>query len=199
SNIWDEMAELVPPFYGISHSRLEEEGGVHWPCPDKDHPGTPFLFEKSFPRGRGFFNILDLHLESEQTSREYPYILSTGRVLYHWHGGTMTRRSVLDKIYPNALVEMHPEDAAKEGLTEGDLIRVASARGSIVAKLKVSERSQEGLIFIPIHFAEASVNELTNDLRDPVAKIPDFKISAVRITKEPISKLMGFARSSKDQ
>ncbi len=184
SAIWDEMAELVPPFGGINHSRLEEEGGVHWPCPDKDHPGTPYLFADSFPRGKGLFNILGLRLESEQASPEYPYILSTGRVLYHWHGGTMTRRSVLDEIYPEALVEIHPEDAEREGIKSGDTVRVASARGSLSAKLKVSERSQRGLLFIPIHFAEAAVNELTNDLRDPVAKIPDFKISAVNIRKD---------------
>jgi len=184
SAIWDEMAELVPDFGGITHKRLEKEGGVHWPCPDKNHPGTPYLFTDTFPRGKGLFNILDLRLESEQPTEEYPYILSTGRVLYHWHGGTMTRRSVLDKIYPNAVVEMHPEDAAKEGLKHRGTVTVASARGSISVELRVSERSPKGVLFIPIHFAEAAVNELTNDLRDPVAKIPDFKISAVKILRE---------------
>jgi formate dehydrogenase alpha subunit len=184
SAIWDEMAELVPDFGGITHKRLEKEGGVHWPCPDENHPGTPYLFADTFPRGKGLFNILDLRLESEQPTDEYPYILSTGRVLYHWHGGTMTRRSVLDKIYPNATVEMHPEDAAKEELKHGETVTVSSARGSISVELRVTDRSPKGVLFIPIHFAEASVNELTNDLRDPVAKIPDFKISAVKILRE---------------
>jgi len=181
SSIWEEMAELVPSFGGISHSRLEKEGGVHWPCPDKSHSGTPYLFSDIFPRGKGLFHILNLRLESEQTSAEYPYILSTGRVLYHWHGGTMTRRSVLDKIYPKALVEINPKDAEKNGLRDGSVVRVSSVRGSLSAELRVSERSPEGVIFIPIHFAEAAVNELTNDLRDPVARIPDSKISAVKI------------------
>lgn len=183
SSIWDEIAELVPPFSGITYARLEKEGGVHWPCPDKDHPGTPYLFTDTFPRGKGLFNILDLRLESEQSTDEYPYILSTGRVLYHWHGRPMTGRSVLDKIFPNAVVEMHPEDAKREGLKHGETVKVSSARGSITVELKVSERSPKGVLFIPIHFAEAAVNELTNDLRDPVAKIPDYKISAVKILK----------------
>ncbi len=183
SDIWDEMAELVPPFSGISYSRLELEQGVHWPCPDKNHPGTPFLFSDTFPRGEGLFHTLELRMESEKVSEEYPYILSTGRVLYHWHGGTMTRRSVLDKIYPNAVVEINPEDAEKEGFYDGDTVNVSSARGSLSVELKVSDRSPKGLLFIPIHFAEAAVNELTNDLRDPVAKIPDLKISAVKIEK----------------
>lgn len=182
SEIWDEMAELVPPFGGISYSRLEKEGGVHWPCPDISHSGTPFLFSDTFPRGKGLFNVLDLKLESEQPSEEYPYILSTGRVLYHWHGGTMTRRSVLDKIYPKALMEINPKDAEKDGFQEGQTVTVSSLRGSVSVEVKITDRSPKGVIFIPIHFSEVIVNELTNDLRDPVAKIPDFKISAVKIT-----------------
>ncbi|MEA1910180.1 MAG: formate dehydrogenase subunit alpha [Spirochaetota bacterium] len=182
-SIWDEMAELVPDFAGITHSRLEKEGGVHWPCPDKKHPGTPYLFSDNFPRGKGLFNILDLRMDSEQTSAEYPYILSTGRVLYHWHGGSMTRRSVLDKIYPNSVVEMNPKDAEKDGFKNGEMVKVSSIRGSISVELRVSEKSPKGVLFVPIHFAEAAVNELTNDLRDPVAKIPDSKISAVKISR----------------
>jgi len=181
SEIWDEMAELVPPFGGITHSRIRKEGGVHWPCPEKDHPGTPYLFSNDFPRGKGLFNILDLRLESEQATDEYPYILSTGRVLYHWHGGTMTRRSVLDKIYPNALMEINPEDALRDGFENGQTVLVSSRRGSVSVEVKISDRSPKGVIFIPMHFSETLVNELTNDLRDPVAKIPDFKISAVKI------------------
>jgi formate dehydrogenase alpha subunit len=184
SEIWEEMAELVPPFQGISHSRLEKEGGVHWPCPDVNHPGTPYLFADTFPRGKGLFNILELRLESEQPSKEYPYILSTGRVLYHWHGGTMTRRSVLDKIYPKALAEINPEAAEKDGFKNGETVTVSSLRGSVSVELKVTDRSPKGVIFISMHFSETLVNELTNDLRDPVAKIPDFKISAVKITSQ---------------
>ena len=184
SDIWDEMADLVPAFSGISHKRIEKESGVHWPCPDKQHPGTPYLFADNFPRGKGLFNALTLRVESESTSTQYPYILSTGRVLYHWHGGTMTRRSVLDEICPEALLEMHPSDALKEGLSDNQMIRVSSPRGEISLKLKISGRSPEGVLFIPIHFAEASVNKLTNDLRDPEAKIPDYKICSVQVSSE---------------
>lgn len=181
SAIWDEMAALVPAFGGIDHARIEREGGVHWPCPGKDHPGTPHLFTDSFPRGKGLFSVLNLKLGSEKTSSEYPYLLSTGRVLYHWHGGTMTRRSVLNDIYPRSLVEINPKDAERDGFKDGEMVRVSSRRGKISARIKITERSPEGVVFIPIHFAESSVNELTNDLRDTTAKIPDFKQSAVRI------------------
>lgn len=181
SDIWDEIASLVPDFGGINHSRIEKESGVHWPCPGKGHPGTPYLFSDSFPRGKGLFSTLELKLDSEKTNEEYPYILSTGRVLYHWHGGTMTRRSVLNEIYPHAVVEMNPLDAVDEGFVNGQTVTVSSRRGAVRVQIKITERSPHGVVFIPIHFAESPVNELTNDLRDPVAKIPDFKLSAVRI------------------
>jgi formate dehydrogenase alpha subunit len=187
SGIWDEMAELVPPFGGITHARLKQEGGVHWPCPESDHPGTPYLFIDEFPRGKGLFNILELRQVSEQPTEEYPYILSTGRVLYHWHGGTMTRRSVLNKIYPNALMEINSEDALRDGFENGQTVKVSSRRGSVSVEVKISDRSPRGVVFISMHFSETLVNELTNDLRDPVAKIPDFKISAVKITLQSSS------------
>jgi len=184
SAIWDEMAALVPEFGGINHNRIEQEGGIHWPCPGADHPGTPYLFAESFPRGRGLFTALKYTFESEKTDKMYPYILSTGRVLYHWHGGTMTRRSVLNEIYPQAVVEMNPLDASKEGFLDGQTVRVSSRRGTVTVRLKTTERSPRGVVFIPIHFVESPVNELTRDLRDSVAKIPDFKQSAVRIEAE---------------
>ncbi|MDA3809341.1 MAG: formate dehydrogenase subunit alpha [Spirochaetaceae bacterium] len=184
SDIWDEMAELVPDFGGITHDRIKIESGVHWPCPDKDHPGTPYLFAETFPRGKGLFHVLNLKLDSEDLSEEYPYILSTGRVLYHWHGRTMTSRSVLDKIYPNCKVEIHPDDAKKEGLKNGEIVQVSSMRGSISVELCITEKSPRGVLFIPFHFAKAAANKLTQDLRDPVAKIPDFKISAVKIERK---------------
>ncbi|MGD8732681.1 MAG: formate dehydrogenase subunit alpha, partial [Anaerolineales bacterium] len=110
SEIWEEMRALTPDFWGITYERLEREGGVHWPCPSEDHPGTPYLFEDSFPRGRGKFWSLEYGTDSELPDKEYPYILSTGRVLYHWHGGTMTRRSKLDDVWPEATIEIHPAD-----------------------------------------------------------------------------------------
>lgn len=183
SEIWDEMAELVPAFGGISHERIEREDGIHWPCPDKSHRGSPYLFSDSFPRGKGKFHELKLTNLSEQPDSDFPYILSTGRVLYHWHGGTMTRRSVLNDISPRPFVEIHPDDARKENLESDSTVRVSSRRGSIELDIRISDRSPTGVLFIPIHFAEAAVNELTRDIRDASAKIPDYKICAVKLEK----------------
>ena len=116
AEIWDEMARLTPPFQGITHERIQCESGVHWPCPTPDHPGTPYLFTDTFPRGKGVLTPLELTPGAEEPDDEYPFILSTGRVLYHWHGGTMTRRSKLDDIYPEATVEIHPTDAQTLGI-----------------------------------------------------------------------------------
>lgn len=181
AKIWDEMAGLTPDFQGINYERLEREGGVHWPCPSLEHPGTPFLFEEDFPRGRGKFSPIEYISSAELPDEQYPYILSTGRVLYHWHGGTMTRRSQLDQIYPEATVEINPKDAQHLGVQEHARVRVRSRRGEIQVKALVTERSPQGTIFIPFHFAEAAANELTLDTRDPQAKIPDYKFCAVAI------------------
>ncbi len=181
--IWVEMAALTPPFQGISYERIEREGGVHWPCPSEDHPGTPFLFAESFPRGRGRLVPLQFRPSAELPDEEYPFILSTGRVLYHWHGGTLTRRSRLDDIYPEATVEIHPVDAKRLGIRSGDRVKVRSRRGEIVVWARVTARSPKGVVFVPFHFAEAAANELTNDALDPKAKIPEYKVCAVAVEK----------------
>ena len=183
ADIWREMAALTPPFQGISHQRIAREDGVHWPCPTEDHPGTPYLFTESFPRGKGKLTPIAYRPSSELPDKDYPFILSTGRVLYHWHGGTLTRRSKLDDIYPEALVEIHPQDAEKLDLSSGDWIRVRSRRGEIEAKSLVTERSPAGTVFLPFHFVEAAANILTIDARDPQAKIPDYKVCAVAVEK----------------
>ncbi|RLD06419.1 MAG: formate dehydrogenase subunit alpha [Chloroflexota bacterium] len=183
AQIWDEMAELTPPIQGITHERVEREDGVHWPCPTPDHPGTPYLFTESFPRGKGKLTSLEYQPSAELPDKEYPYILSTGRVLYHWHGGTMTRRSKLDDIYPEALVEIHPEDALNIKVASEDWVKLRSRRGEIKVKVLVTERSPQGLVFLPFHFAEAAANILTLDVRDPQAKIPDYKVCAVAVEK----------------
>jgi formate dehydrogenase alpha subunit len=184
SEIWDEMASLTPPFQGIDYARIELESGVHWPCPTADHPGTPTLFADSFPRGKGRLTPLTYNPGAELPDEEFPFVLSTGRVLYHWHGGTLTRRSKLDDIYPEPTVEIHPDDAREIGLAAGDWIRVRSRRGKIRVKALITERSPRGLVFIPFHFAEAAANELTLDARDPLAKIPDYKVCAIAL--EPL-------------
>ena len=177
------MADLTPPFQGITHDRIQKEHGVHWPCPAPDHPGTPYLFSETFPRGKGKLTALDYRPSAELPDEEYPLILSTGRVLYHWHGGTMTRRSKLDDIYPEALIEVHPEDARTIGVESGEWVKVRSRRGEIEVKVQVTERSPRGMVFLPFHFVEAAANILTLDARDPVAKIPDYKVCAVAVEK----------------
>lgn len=183
SRIWHEMAELTPPFQGITHDRVQKESGVHWPCPTPDHPGTPYLFTETFPRGKGKLTPLEYRPSAELPDKDYPLILSTGRVLYHWHGGTMTRRSKLDDIYPEALVEIHPADANNIGVDSGDWVKVRSRRGEIEVKVLVTQRSPQGTVFLPFHFVEAAANILTLDARDPQAKIPDYKVCAVTVEK----------------
>jgi len=183
SDVWDEMRRLTPDFWGIDYERLAREQGVHWPCPAPDHPGTPYLFEQEFPRGRGKFWPVAWKTDSELPDDEYPFVLSTGRVLYHWHGGTMTRVSSLDAIWPECTVELHPMDAESLGIASGDWVDVSSRRGRITARTLVTGRSPRGLVFVPFHFAEAAANVLTDNRLDARAKIPDYKVCAVRLTR----------------
>jgi len=183
SEIWEEMRRVTPDFWGITYERLEREGGVHWPCPSEEHPGTPYLFEDDFPRGKGRFWALDYGTDSELPDDEYPFILSTGRVLYHWHGGAISRRSSLDTIWPEATVEMHPTDAERLGLSTGDWVNVRSRRGEVTLRVLITGRSPVGTVFIAFHFAEAAANALTNNKIDPRAKIPDYKLCAVAVEK----------------
>jgi predicted molibdopterin-dependent oxidoreductase YjgC len=120
--IWEEMREVTPDFYGVTYERIDREGGVHWPCPALDHPGTPYLFENDFPRGKGKFWSLEYDTDSELADDEYPYNLTTGRVLFHWHGGTMTRRSKLEEAFPEPIIEMHQDDAHNLQLVSGDWV-----------------------------------------------------------------------------
>ncbi len=181
--IWEEMRAVTSDFYGITYERLEREGGVHWPCPALDHPGTPYLFEKEFPRGKGKFWALEYGTESELPDAEYPYNLTTGRVLFHWHGGTLSRNSHLDEAFPEPILEMHPDDAHSLRLVSGDWVEVTSRRGSVVCRVMVTGRSPQGTVFLPFHFVEAAANLLTLDKIDRRAKIPDFKMAAVKLRK----------------
>jgi predicted molibdopterin-dependent oxidoreductase YjgC len=181
--IFDEMAALTPTYGGICHARLEG-GGLQWPCPTPDHPGTPILHGDKFTRGKGLFCPVEYRPPAEEADEEYPFILSTGRILFHWHGGTMSRRSAgLDSIAPEAEVEIHPDDARRLNAGDGDLVRVTSRRGQVTAALKMTRRSPPGLIFMTFHFAEAATNLLTIDAVDPTAKIPEYKVCAVKVEK----------------
>jgi formate dehydrogenase alpha subunit len=175
-----EMASVNTDYAGITYERIEKTG-LQYPVPTLDHPGTPTLFIDSFPRGRGKFIPLDYVPVREEPDDEYPFILTTGRVLEHWHGGTLTRHSALDEAYPEARVEIHPADAEIHGIRNGDPVKVRSRRGEVVLRASVTEKTTVGVVFIPFHFAEAAANLLTNDALDPQAKIPEFKACAVQV------------------
>jgi formate dehydrogenase alpha subunit len=183
ADIFTEMASVTPQYAGMSHARLEQ-GGLQWPCPTADHPGTPILHTKVFTRGKGLFCAIPYREPAELPDAEYPLILSTGRILFHWHGGTMSRRSPgLDAIAPCAEVEIHPDDAAASHIRTGDLVKVNSRRGEVIAAAKLTRRSPVGTIFMTFHYAEAATNLLTIDAVDPTAKIPEYKVCAVRVEK----------------
>jgi formate dehydrogenase alpha subunit len=181
AQILAEVSSVVPEYAGVSYARIEKTG-LQVPVWDETHPGTPFLFAGSFPRGRGKFHPLEYVPAVELPDDEYPFILTTGRVLEHWHGGTLTRHSQLDDLYPEALAQVSPVDADMLGLQNGDPVRVASRRGEIVLRVAVNELANPGVVFIPFHFAEAAANLLTIDVLDPQALIPEFKACAVQIT-----------------
>ncbi len=181
--IFDEMASLTPSYAGMSHARLET-GGLQWPCPTAEHPGTPILHVERFTRGLGLFAPVDYRPPAEATDETYPFVLSTGRILFHWHGGTLSRRSPgLDSLAPEAEVEIHPEDAQTLGLEDGEMVQVRSRRGQVRARARLTPRSPRGTVFMTFHFAEAAVNFLTVDAVDPVAKIPEYKVAAVRVDR----------------
>jgi formate dehydrogenase alpha subunit len=184
AEIFDEVASLTPQYSGMSHARLEQ-GGLQWPCPTLDHPGTPVLHVGEFARGKGLFSAVEYREPAELPDEAYPFILSTGRILFHWHGGTMSRRSPgLDGLAPAAEVEIHPQDAERLGIRNSQIVRVRSRRGQVAASARITRRSPPGVVFMTFHFAEAAANLLTPDHIDPVAKIPEYKVSAVSV--EPI-------------
>jgi formate dehydrogenase alpha subunit len=181
--VMDEIASLTPIYGGIHFDRLDNDG-LQWPCPDASHPGTSFLYQDGFARGRGKFHALDYIPPAESISKKYPLVLTTGRVLEHWHTGTMSRRSnVLNELYPSGVVEMSPIDAARLGFVEGDLLVVTSKRGRVEAPVRITEKSPPGVVFMPFHWREAAANILTNDALDPLAKIPEYKVSAVNAVR----------------
>ncbi len=180
--IFDEMRSLTPSYGGITYARLEK-GGIQWPCPTEDHPGTVYLHQDKFSRGRGLFSVVDYLPPDEETCAEYPLVLSTGRKLQHYHTGTMTRRSKLEELLPEELMEINPQDAAKLGIVNGERVRVASRRGQVEVRVKITKKVPRGMVFATFHFWETAINKLTNPARDPKAKIPELKVCAVRLEK----------------
>lgn len=182
SAIMSEVNALTPSYGGITHERLLNGKGLQWPCPAVDHPGTPILHSKQFARGKGKFMPIDHVPPAEKPDDDYPMVMSTGRVLYHWHGGEMTRRAKgLMEVYGQALVELNPDDATRLGVNGNKTLRITSRRGSIVAQAWVTDRVPPGMVYANFHFPEASANELTLAALDPVSKIPEYKVTAVKV------------------
>ena len=183
SDIMDEIASLGGIYGGISHERLENED-LRWPCPHNEHPGTRILHQSKFSRGLGKLQTIEYKPPAEEPDEEYPFILTTGRLLFHWHTGTMTRRSeTLTEQVNEAIMEINPADARTVGIADGDTVKVTSRRGEISLKAWVTDSIKEGVVFIPFHFAEAAANVLTNPAYDPLAKIPELKVCAVRVDR----------------
>ena len=181
--IMSEVARLSPSYGGISFERLDGNG-LQWPCPNMEHPGTGYLHKGQFTRGLGKFNVVDYRPSMELPDEEYPFILTTGRVLCQYHTGTMTRKvGDLNRLRGEELVEMNPQDALTLGIEDGELIEVASRRGAVKAKAMTTEKSPVGVVFMTFHFSETPTNVLTNPALDPIAKIPELKVCAVKISK----------------
>jgi formate dehydrogenase major subunit/formate dehydrogenase alpha subunit len=185
SQVMDEIASLTPIYGGIRYERLDRHG-LQWPCPDAGHPGTPILHRENFTRGLGHFSPAAYRPPEEITDDSYPFVLTTGRTYFHWHTGTMTRRThLLDREERTAFVEINPEDAVRLGVREMDELLITSRRGEIRAQARVTAMVVPGVLFIPFHFAEGAANVLTNNVLDPESAIPEFKVCAVNVT--PIS------------
>ncbi|MDE2322859.1 MAG: formate dehydrogenase subunit alpha [candidate division NC10 bacterium] len=186
AEIFDEMARLVPFLAGISYDRLDREGGIQWPCPTSDHPGTRLLYAESFPIGKAkFVPVVQTAEAAELPDRDYPFLLNTGRILYHWHGGTLTRRvQGLLELAPRLEVAINPADAQRLGLEEGTPVRLTSRRGELTGFAQPTDAVRPGEIFIPfVKLAESGANILTNSALDPLAKIPEYKVCAVAIER----------------
>jgi len=186
ASIFDEMARLTPFLAGLSHARLDREGGIQWPCPTPEHPGTRFLYGESFPRGRGrFIPARQIETAAELPDVDYPFVLNTGRLLYHWHGGTLTRRvQGLLELAPRLEVAIHPVDARRLGLDTGAPLRVESRRGELTGYALVTEAVRPGAIFVPfVKLQDSAANFLTNSAFDPSSRIPEYKVCAVRVAR----------------
>jgi formate dehydrogenase alpha subunit len=184
SQIMDEIASLTPSYAGISYARLDEGQGLQWPCPATDHPGTPILHTTQFTRGKGHFIPLEYKPPAEMPDGEFPLLLTTERSLFHFHTGTMTRKvKGLNIFRGEELVEINPDDASALGIEDGERVYVVSRRGKVAVTARVTDASPQGVVSMTFHFAESPTNVLTSPALDPVSKIPELKVCAVRIEK----------------
>jgi predicted molibdopterin-dependent oxidoreductase YjgC len=181
--VMEEIATVTPSYCGINYDRLETDG-IHWPCTGSDHPGTPCLHVDQFTCGLGVFHALDYIPPNELPDDEYPFYLTTGRVLAQYHTGTMTMKSEgLNELAPECFVEISSEDAESHNIGTGDLLEVQSRRGKIEVRAKISKNAVKGTIFVPFHYSKAAANQLTNPALDPTAQIPEYKVCAVKISR----------------
>jgi predicted molibdopterin-dependent oxidoreductase YjgC len=182
--IMEEIASLTPIYKGISYEKLDSIAGIQWPCFDKSHTGTTFLYKNSFARGNGYFAPVDFIQGSEVPDKEYPYLLITGRKEYYFHTGSMTRKSpLLEREFPNGFVEINPTDADDLKVKSGWKVKIASKHGQLATNVLITTRVPEKTVFIPFQFKEGVANLLLGkpDL-DPKSKIPEFKVCAVKIS-----------------
>ncbi|HEX68018.1 MAG TPA: formate dehydrogenase subunit alpha [bacterium] len=181
--IMEEISYLTPIYAGINYPRLKT-GGLQWPVLHSKHPGTPYLHKEKFSRGKGKFSVIEYLPPAELPDDNFPFILTTGRILFHFHTRTLTSKSyLLEREAPECFVEINKDDAKRLKLREGEKVKVSTRRGAIIVRAKITERIKEGVIFIPFHYSDAPANLLTGDALDPVAYIPEFKVSAARIEK----------------
>ncbi|MBU4304980.1 MAG: formate dehydrogenase subunit alpha [Candidatus Omnitrophica bacterium] len=183
SEIMEEIRTLTPIYGGMSYERLDPYG-LQWPCPTLEHPGTPYLHKDKFSKGKGTFMPRPFLEPKEPTDEEFNFILSTGRIYWHWHTRTLTERtSTLEREAPAPYVEIHPEDAAELGIRNKEKVRVISRRGQIEIQALITEKVVRKSCFIPFHYREAAANVLTINAVDPIAKIPEYKVCAVKVEK----------------
>ncbi|MBE9515071.1 MAG: molybdopterin-dependent oxidoreductase, partial [Chloroflexi bacterium] len=185
AEIFDEIRNCVPQYKGITYERLEKTiGGIHWPCPSEEHPGTPTMFLQKFNTtdGLGHFQAIEYKPPAEVPDDQYPYVLTTGRSIFHYHTGSMTRRTpkLLDEV-PRGFVEVNPDDASRAGVKSKDVVTLETRRGSIEAEVKVTDEVQPGLLFVPFHFPDSCANVLTISALDPSAKCAETKVCAVKM------------------
>ncbi|MHC4338324.1 MAG: formate dehydrogenase subunit alpha, partial [Planctomycetota bacterium] len=181
--IMDEIASVCPIYGGMSFDRIDSIG-LQWPCLDTNHPGTRYLHKGTFKRGKGKFHPVEFVAANELPDEDYPFVLTTGRQLYQFHTGTMTRKSAaINQVSPTGYVEIHPEDATRLGISNDRNVEVVTRRGKVITRAKVTGNIEKGWLFMPFHFREGPANMLTNDALDPTAKIPEFKVCAAAIKK----------------
>jgi formate dehydrogenase (coenzyme F420) alpha subunit len=184
--IFTEITKVTPSYAGMDYTRLEKPEALHWPCPSKEHPGTPILHKEKFshPDGLGIFTPIEWKPPAEVADAEYPLLLTTGRCIWQWHTGSMTRRSPdLEREEPTGWIEVNPEDANALGIKDKEMVKAITRRGEITIGARVIKTIKKGVVFIPFHYIECAANLLTHNALDPVAKIPEFKACACKIEK----------------